>query len=71
MRYEVTYQVAGEQQTDLIEAADAPSAADAVRQAHADSDGLFELILVHLVDEPSTGIADAATIDDEAGVVAN
>ena len=53
MRYDVTYQVTGEEHTDRIDAPDAAAAAAAVHEAHGRSSEHFELISVHLLDEPS------------------
>ena len=58
MRYEVTYQLAGEQHTDQIDAPDAASAAAAARQAHGGSSDMFELILVHLVEQETEPVGD-------------
>jgi len=58
MRYQVTYQVDGEERTDDVEAPDAAAAASSVRQAHQSST-MFELILVHLVDIDETGDANS------------
>ena len=53
MRYDVTYQVAGEQHTERIDAPDAAAAAAAIHDAHGRSSDLFELISVQFLDEPS------------------
>ena len=53
MRYDVTYQIGGEERTDRVEAPDAAAAAAAVHDAHGRSADLFELISVQLLDEPS------------------
>ena len=52
MRYDVTYQVAGEERVERVEAPDAASAAAAVQEAHGRSSDMFELIQVHLIDDP-------------------
>jgi hypothetical protein len=58
MRYEVTYQLGGEERVDKVDAPDAAAAAAMVREAHGHSAEMFELILVHLVDEmPNAGEA--------------
>lgn len=54
MRYQVTYQVDGDEHTDEVDAPDAAAAASSVRQAHQ-SASMFELILVHLVDIDEAG----------------
>jgi hypothetical protein len=53
MLYEVTYQVGGEQQMERVDAPDAATAAATVRDLHGRSSQMFELILVHLVDDAS------------------
>ena len=53
MRYDVTYQVSGEERTDRIEAPDAAAAAAAMHDAHGRSSEMFELISVQLLDEPT------------------
>lgn len=50
MRYQVTYQLAGEERIDDVEADDAPAAAGIVRDRHGRSADLFELIWVHLIE---------------------
>lgn len=57
MLYEVTFQVGGEEQRDRVDAPDAAGAAAAVRERHGRSPEMFELLLVHLVEEDH----DAAT----------
>ena len=59
MRYEVTYQLAGDERTDQIDAPDAAAAAAAAREAHGRSADMFELILVHLVEGDNGGVTDA------------
>lgn len=51
MQYDVKYQMGLEERTDRIEADTAADAAEQVRNAHAGSNELFELLLVHLLDE--------------------
>jgi hypothetical protein len=53
MLYEVTYQVAGEQHVERVDAPDAAAAAAAVRDLHGRSSQMFELILVQLLDDAS------------------
>lgn len=60
MLYEVTFQVNGDEQTDQIEAPDAATAASRARNAHAADDAVFELLLVHLVEDQ----APASTSDE-------
>lgn len=60
MQYEVTYQIGGEEHVDVVEAPDAATAASRVRNAHQTDDGVFELLLVHLIeDEEATDTPDA------------
>lgn len=51
MQYEVTYQIGGEEHVDVVEAPDAATAASRVRNAHQTDDGVFELLLVHLIED--------------------
>lgn len=51
MRYEVTFQVSGEEQTELVDAPDAASAAATVEAEHGRTPELFELIQVHLIED--------------------
>ncbi len=64
MRYDVTFQLAGEQHTDHVDAADAASAAQMVQQRHGQSTEMFELISVQLLDEmPSAASETASTLE--------
>ena len=65
MVYEVTYQVDGEERTDVIDAPDAAGAAASVRDAHARGSDRFELLLVHLVEDDSR-TAPPAVFDGNA-----
>jgi len=51
MRYDVTYQVGGEERTDRIDAPDAASAVAQVQETHGRTAEMFELISVNLLDE--------------------
>lgn len=51
MRYDVTYQIGGEQHVTRVDAADAASAARAVQEEHGHSEDMFELISIQLLDE--------------------
>lgn len=62
MLYDVTFQIGGDEQTDRIDAPDAATAASRVRNAHQTEGGVFELLLVHLVEEFDES-APAATDD--------
>lgn len=68
MMYEVTYQVAGEEHTDRVDAADAAQAEAAVRERRGHSEEMFELLLVHLVEVE--GDDRAPTRAEEEGVPA-
>lgn len=61
MMYEVTFQVGGDEQTDRVDAPDAATAASRVRNAHQTDDGMFELLLVHLVEEDENSSPEPAT----------
>jgi hypothetical protein len=63
MRYDVTFQVGGQERVERVDAPDAASAVEAVRAAHRGTTDLFELIQVHLLDDPG-GVGEGA----EAGV---
>ncbi len=65
MLYEVTFQVGGEEHTDRIDAPDAAGAAAAVREQHGRSPEMFELILVHLVEEDADAAARGSLKNDE------
>lgn len=65
MRYDVTYQIAGDERTERVEAPDAAAAAAAIHDAHGRSADLFELISVQLLDEPSYPLHTYA--NDESG----
>lgn len=51
MRYEVRYQIGGEERTLEVEADSAAAAAQQAQEAHIYSDEVFELIQVHLLDD--------------------
>ena len=63
MTYDVTFQIGGEEQVERVEAPDAATAASRIRNAHQTEEGVFELLLVHLVEE---GENDEAAADDSA-----
>ena len=66
MRYDVTFQVDGEERIERVEAPDAASAVEAVRSVYRGTSDLFELIQVHLLDDPN-GSQDGATERAPAG----
>jgi hypothetical protein len=54
MRYEVTFQVAGDERTEMVDAPDAASAVATVEAEYGRTPELFELIQVHLMEEVSS-----------------
>lgn len=65
MLYDVTYQVGGEERTDRVDAPDAASAAALVRETQAGSEDLFELLLVHLLDDGERADLSASSRDGD------
>lgn len=51
MRYEVRYQIGGEEHTTEVEVEDAATAAQIVQEQFLDNHEVFELIQVHLLDD--------------------
>lgn len=51
MRYEVRYQIGGEERTVEVEAESAATAAQLAQEEHLRSDEIFELLQVHLLDD--------------------
>lgn len=51
MRYEVRYQIGGEERTVEVEADSAAAAAQQAQEEHLQSHEVFELIQVHLLDD--------------------
>lgn len=51
MKYEVRYQRGGDEQTILVDADDAASAAEQAQLREAESQEVFELIQVHFLDD--------------------
>ena len=62
-RYDVTFQVGGEERVERVEAPDAASAVDAVRVAHRGTNELFELIQVHML-EDGLGAGEAPQVSE-------
>lgn len=62
MRYDVTFQVGGEERVERVDAPDAASAVEVIRAAHRGSTDLFELIQVHLLDDPEGVEAGASSV---------
>ncbi len=52
MRYEVRFQIQGEDRHTIVEADDAATAVERVQNDHLGSNEAFELIQVQLLDEP-------------------
>jgi histone deacetylase complex regulatory component SIN3 len=62
MKYEVRYQIGGEEQTAEVDVDDAASAVQLVQERFQDSSEVFELIQVHLLEDfPSQEIEVEAT----------
>ena len=53
MRYEVTFQIAGDERTETVDAPDAATAVATVEVEHGRTPELFELIQVHLIEDIS------------------
>lgn len=52
MRYDVTFQIDGDELTQSVDAPDAASAVAAIEAEHGHSAAMFELIQVHLLEDP-------------------
>jgi hypothetical protein len=52
MRYEVRYLAGGEEQTEIVDAPDAPAAVSLMQYEHGREDTTFELLSVTLLDSP-------------------
>ena len=52
MRYEVRYIVGNEERSQIVDVENAADAAELVTQEHENPGDSFELIQVHLLDEP-------------------
>lgn len=61
MQYQVTFQLAGEERTEAVDAPDAATAVSKIQFDFGRTDELFELISVQ-VDEPATEDDDAASV---------
>jgi hypothetical protein len=61
MRYDVTFQVGGDERVERVEAPDAASAVEAIRSAHRGTTDLFELIQVHLLENGEGAHEEPAT----------
>jgi len=51
MKYEVRYQIGGEEHTTEVDVDDAATAAQVVQEQFLESNEVFELIQVHLLDD--------------------
>ncbi len=51
MKYEVRFQIGGEEQAETVEADDAATAAQTIQEQHQTSHESFELIQVQLLDD--------------------
>ena len=51
MHYEVTFQIAGDERTESVDAPDAATAVAMVEAEHGRTPELFELIQVHLIED--------------------
>lgn len=71
MWYDVTYQIAGVERTDRVDAPDAAAAAASVRDAHGRANDRFELILVHLMEQDHDGEGVRGAVLDDHTVAAN
>ncbi len=62
MRYEVRYQIGGEERTAHVDVDDAATAAQVVQERFFNTDEIFELIQVHLLDDMPIpeGLEDAS-----------
>ena len=54
VRYDVTFQIGGDERVERVEAPDAASAVESVRAAHQGSPEFFELIQVQLLDDQNS-----------------
>jgi hypothetical protein len=61
MQYQVTFQLAGEERTEAVDAPDAATAVSKIQFDFGRTDEMFELISVQ-VDEPVTEDDDAASV---------
>ena len=61
MQYQVTFQLAGEERTEAVDAPDAATAVSKIQFDFGRTDELFELISVQ-VDESATEDDDAASV---------
>ena len=66
MRYDVTYLLAGEEQTARLDAPDAAAAAAVSEATHARPSAPYELLRVHLVDTPPTATCGPRRLDGDS-----
>ncbi len=62
MRYDVTFQVDGDERTQSVDAPDAASAVAAIEAEHGHSPEMFELIQVHLLEDPEAGATQETSV---------
>lgn len=56
MHYDVRFQIGGEERTEVVDAESAAEAAREVQEQFLGTDQTFELIQVHLLEEPTEDI---------------
>jgi hypothetical protein len=67
MRYEVRYLAGGEEQTEIVDAPDAPAAVSLIQYEHGREDVSFELLSVTLLDAPENHSASNASAHSQSG----
>jgi hypothetical protein len=67
MRYEVRYLAGGEEQTEIVDAPDAPAAVSLIQYEHGREDVSFELLSVTLHDTPENHSASNASAHSQSG----
>jgi len=67
MRYEVRYLAGGEEQTEIVDAPDAPAAVSLIQYEHGREDVSFELLSVTLQDTPENHSASNASAHSQSG----
>jgi hypothetical protein len=66
MRYEVRYLAGGEEQTEIVDAPDAPAAVSLIQYEHGREDVSFELLSVTLQDTPENHSASNAAAHSQS-----
>jgi hypothetical protein len=67
MRYEVRYLAGGEEQTEIVDAPDAPAAVSLIQYEHGREDVSFELLSVTLQDTPENHSTSNASARSQSG----